>query len=217
MHSPTSWYFLLPDVGLAIELTDGVAISWDGRHVAHCTAVPHDVQPTDALFSVFFSMPSDVMAADVRSSEMLRAERHRASGPQCPLAQGERVWARWYPYACEAFWRRARGVVKEVGSTGVHIRWDGEGSMSYVSLAAAGRLLVRAGMVGQPSERGCERGLELVGRRVAVYWHYEDRVFEGVVQGCDDAGSHIVLYDDGETVTGLLGEPNGEFPFYCDL
>eukprot|EP00965_Chrysotila_dentata_P024290 804541-Pleurochrysis_carterae.AAC.1 len=33
----TSW-LLFPDVGLAIELIDGVGVSWDGRKLRHCLA-----------------------------------------------------------------------------------------------------------------------------------------------------------------------------------
>ena len=47
----TNWYFLMPNVhgvnndgthynGIAIKLRHGTAISWDGRVVRHCTAVP---------------------------------------------------------------------------------------------------------------------------------------------------------------------------------
>jgi hypothetical protein len=47
----TNWYFLMPNVhgvnnggthynGIAINLRHGTAISWDGRVVRHCTAVP---------------------------------------------------------------------------------------------------------------------------------------------------------------------------------
>ena len=47
----TNWYFLMPNVygvkddgthynGIAIKLKLGTAISWDGRVVRHCTAVP---------------------------------------------------------------------------------------------------------------------------------------------------------------------------------
>ena len=53
-------YLLFPHVGLAIELVDGVAVSWDGRVLAHCTSEPATaVRADDALFSLFFSLPID--------------------------------------------------------------------------------------------------------------------------------------------------------------
>jgi hypothetical protein len=49
----SNWYFILPNVygetnegtrfsGLAIQLTHGVAIQWDGRILRHCTSILHN-------------------------------------------------------------------------------------------------------------------------------------------------------------------------------
>ena len=54
-----------PDVGLAIELDDSCAISWDGRECAHCTSAPTEVGGNE-LLSLFFSLPTNVMNAAQR-------------------------------------------------------------------------------------------------------------------------------------------------------
>ena len=59
-------------------MCEGCAISWDGRHVVHCTSVPHDTPENDGLYSLFFSISDAAEQADGRSREMLDAERHRA-------------------------------------------------------------------------------------------------------------------------------------------
>ena len=30
-----------------------------------------------------------------------------------------------------------------------------------------------------------------------------------------ESGAHTVAYDDGQTITGPLGDPEGEFPIFC--
>jgi hypothetical protein len=67
-------WFLFPHVGLAVELVDGVAISWDGREIWHSTSAPSQpVQHDDALLSLFFSLPLDVVAAGERRRHMADA------------------------------------------------------------------------------------------------------------------------------------------------
>ena len=63
--NPTSemdnWWFVLPNLttedgkkGIAIELSNGLAIQWDGRKVKHCTAIP-SVPKEDSFIGAFFS------------------------------------------------------------------------------------------------------------------------------------------------------------------
>ena len=203
-------------MGLAIELSEGASISWDGRHISHCTSVPHDVSDGDALYSVFFSVSSKAEQADTRSREMLEAERHRArvGGAQRPFRVGDRVWARWYPCPGSGRWRRASGRIAEVlDAGGVCVAWVGEGTTTQISRAAQGNTLVHAGLVEEPEEAG--QGLPLVGQRVRVYWSGEDRIFPGVVKAFDgNLGHHTVAYDDGDIAEGALGDPLGDFPLY---
>jgi hypothetical protein len=55
-----SWWFLLPRHGVAIEIFHGTYISWDARHVEHCTAVPH-IYKGDAFLSVACMLPTAAM------------------------------------------------------------------------------------------------------------------------------------------------------------
>ena len=51
LWTESNWYFVLPYVsyrgssGVAIKLTHGMAVSWDGRKIYHCTSFP--TCPTD--------------------------------------------------------------------------------------------------------------------------------------------------------------------------
>ena len=56
-----NWWFVLPNLttkdnkkGIAIELSNGLAIQWDGRKVNHCTAIP-SVPTEDSFIGAFFS------------------------------------------------------------------------------------------------------------------------------------------------------------------
>ena len=71
----TSWWFVLPEHGVAIELQDGALISWDGRVVLHCSSVP---QATTDLFSVWTSVP----AAAERQHDM-DASMHNTLRARC--------------------------------------------------------------------------------------------------------------------------------------
>ena len=56
-----NWWFVLPNLttsdnkkGIAIELSNGLAIQWDGRKIKHCTAIP-SVPKDDSFIGAFFS------------------------------------------------------------------------------------------------------------------------------------------------------------------
>ena len=51
-----SWYLLFPEWEVAIEVTHGTWISWNGRYCGHCTAVPN-VAAGDSLLSLFCTIP----------------------------------------------------------------------------------------------------------------------------------------------------------------
>jgi hypothetical protein len=87
-----NWYFVLPNLygvdtchgycrhqfaGVAIELTHGVAISWDGRRVRHCTSVFKHGHPNNHVYATF-------CAPKVRVLNF--AQNGRASGQDRSLA-----------------------------------------------------------------------------------------------------------------------------------
>jgi hypothetical protein len=56
-----NWWFVLPNLtmdnkcrGVAIQLSNGLAIEWDGRKIKHCTAIP-SVPNDDSFVGAFFS------------------------------------------------------------------------------------------------------------------------------------------------------------------
>ena len=62
LTSPSdNWWMVFPNLttrkdnkkGVAIELSNGLAIQWDGRKVKHCTAIP-SVPEGDSLIGAFF-------------------------------------------------------------------------------------------------------------------------------------------------------------------
>ena len=202
------WWFLFPHVGLAVELVDGVAISWDGREVSHCTSAPSQpVRHDDALLSLFFSLPLDVIAAGERRRLMSDALVARHASDAYPRwRRNMSVWGKWYPFVGDVGtdrWYRATGTIVEVGSDGgVVVDWQGEAgrgrSSSALTLAQANQLLVCAGRV-TPYRHDMASGAALVGRRISVYWDVMDALYTGEVLAYDAASDeHLVRYDDGQ-------------------
>lgn len=94
------WWFLFGEHGLAIHLRDdpdvsATYLSWDGRALRHCTAVPTGVQDGDRLLSLFTTVQSKAISLQERLEEFKAAER------QCQLREppmavvGDGVWVRW--------------------------------------------------------------------------------------------------------------------------
>jgi hypothetical protein len=98
--STQNWYFVLPNVygkwppgsspkngqvfhGLAIKLTHGALISWDGRVIRHCTSM---MQRTKHVYGSFFAAKSSVVAYGARMAFMRDLMRRRRSGHQQGLA-----------------------------------------------------------------------------------------------------------------------------------
>lgn len=131
---PKTWFFLLPDVGLAIELWDGVAISWDGRAVRHCTAV-QESDPRDALMSLFFAVPKHVMKHDDDEANLRKAMRIRHGLKSlCPaFASNDHVWVKWRPSLNNGehrqkrkrsdVWTARHGIIGEVNEKGLYVKW----------------------------------------------------------------------------------------------
>eukprot|EP00965_Chrysotila_dentata_P057258 1899117-Pleurochrysis_carterae.AAC.3 len=132
----TSW-LLFPDVGLAIELIDGVGVSWDGRKLRHCTSAiehfPHAkkslqavlanpklVTDTASLLGFFTAMPKAALNSSHKQEEFVQARgalRHNggricASG-KARLLVGQKVWVRIFAEDGAA-WRRMTLVVEKV-------------------------------------------------------------------------------------------------------
>lgn len=55
------WWFLLPKHDVAIALTSGTFISWDGRLVEHCTSVPTISSDSIRLLSFFTAIPQNLV------------------------------------------------------------------------------------------------------------------------------------------------------------
>ena len=84
-----NWWFLFPRHGLAIELSHGTFISWDGRVAPHCTCVP-DVAEGERLMSLFCSLP--VPAVHLRDRLMSIQEQLRARAGQSGCALFESLY-----------------------------------------------------------------------------------------------------------------------------
>ena len=166
----------------------------------------------DALLSLFFSLPTNVVNAAERNMELKDAMRARAeSDPTAtaPLEVGTRVWAKWWvDLARPNAWFRATAHVKHVSEHGVTVSWVGrKGTETSFTWQNAHNTLVRAGRlerrrIGIPQVSGAE----LVGRRVRVYWPGDDRMYAGhVVAFHRESGAHEIEYDDGECLLEVLG------------
>jgi hypothetical protein len=200
-----------PDVGLAIELDDSCAISWDGRECAHCTSAATEVGGNE-LLSLFFSLPRNVMNAAQRMAELRAALVARAeSTPQATeeLKQHDRVWCKWWvDRSNDDGWYRATGHVVRTSAQGVTVAWTArKGTETTFTWQQARCALVHAGrlarrVTGEPQLCGAE----LVGRRVSVYWPGDDCMYSGKVVRYDARSRcHEIAYDDGDRLEEVLG------------
>ena len=131
-----SWYFLLPQHGIAIELCDGCAISWDGRAVYHCSGVPD--ADTD-LYSVWTSVSARVANAAGRTDDALAALKTRSAPRDGGHSRAVNFYAvfqrfgkvavryKWTAADGNTFW--ATGNLEDVnGKTGAVTIKDGPGT-----------------------------------------------------------------------------------------
>jgi hypothetical protein len=76
------WYFVLPNVygrrngdghrtynGLAIQLTHGVLISWDGRLIRHCTSLMNRPQESEHVYGTFFAAKNSIVRYGARIAQ----------------------------------------------------------------------------------------------------------------------------------------------------
>ena len=121
-----AWWLLFPRHGVAVQLTHGTWVSWDGRTAPHCTAVPV-VAEGDCLMSLFCSLPANVVnvlqrgevcraALCKRSSQGVEVSAGRALFDE--LREGMRVRYRFVPLAPPGKSKRA---LRDWGKA--HVRW----------------------------------------------------------------------------------------------
>jgi hypothetical protein len=89
-----SAWFLFPDWGIAIELSNDTWISWDGVNCAHCSSVPH-LKETNHIYSLFTAITGKVErnAKRVNACKGLLQERVHFD----TLSVNDMVSLRWVP------------------------------------------------------------------------------------------------------------------------
>ena len=91
-----SWWFLLPQHGLAIELCDGACISWDGRDITHCTAASLTLGEDCKLYSLWCSVHQtliDQVGLDASVRDALRRRQRDADSAR--FATGDDCYLLW--------------------------------------------------------------------------------------------------------------------------
>ena len=76
-YQSRSWWLLFPRHGVAVQLTHGTWVTWDGRCMPHATAVP-SVAEGDRLYSLFTSLPRFACNALARCVEGRAQQRERS-------------------------------------------------------------------------------------------------------------------------------------------
>ena len=176
LNPPTEWWFLCPDVGLAVKLVDGTCGSWNGKKVRHCTGVPVGISEGDDLLSLWIGSKSDMHACEQRRLMMSDALRVRAFLPEVRCRSwvvGDIVWVKWGVQGEQLAgdkWRRTTGIVCAVSEGGgITVEWPEEGKRYGMPVHEACERVALAGLVGPRPE---QTGAALVGFRVRVYWPY---------------------------------------------
>lgn len=112
----SSWWLLFPHWGVAVLITDGTWVSWDGRACPHCTAVPRVAQG-DMLMSLFASLPADMCRVFEREQACCEiiaarmtpgAKGAAAEGLFAELKVKMKVMLRWVPPAPEHLTKKGK-------------------------------------------------------------------------------------------------------------
>ena len=191
LSPPRAWFFCVVELSLAIELVDGCAGSWDGREIRHCSAIPVGISDGDALLSLWRGAKADAQRAALRMEEMcdaLRAREQSVYVRGMAWCIGQTVWVKWAPTGEQMagkIWRRTTGEIKDVLADGsIRVFWPSDDADDVLCAKEVRERMVHAGVVGPRPQLA---GLELVGRRIRVYWPYrcergygDDRVFAGL-------------------------------------
>ena len=207
---PSLW-FIFPHIGLAIEIDNGICISWDGRKAAHLTSVPWGLDDGDQLFAAFFALTIGVERCHQRTTEMrLALDAHNADGHP-PIASGSKVWVRWYPLPEEqpTLWRRATGRLKVRSDGDIEVCWP-DRRYTLFTPEEASRDIVPAGKLAP--QRDIDES-SMVGKTVRVYWSGRDDFFAGSVVAYDmSTHAHTIEYNCGEVRADVLG--SRETPYF---
>ena len=155
MAPPIAWFFLVPELSLAIRLCDGCALSWDGRVLRHCSAAPLGISRGDMLLSLWRGSKSDAQRAVLRMEEMRDALRAREMSPYVrglAWRVGEIVWVKWTAQGEQLagrVWRRTTGEITEVLSDGsLCIFWPSDDGDLVLDAKTVRERVVHAGVVG---------------------------------------------------------------------
>ena len=228
------WWFLVPSVGLAIELRHGCLLSWEGARVGHCTAVPQGVHESDALLSLYVGRYSRAGGVAARRAEFRDAvavrDAQRKAGCELALVPGESVWVQYEPFTGSAGWLRATGELERYASAGdagvpadvtapgrhALVSWTGphgpaRGTTAWFPEATVHAAFVRAGAVAATPDWAA--GCELVGKRIRVYFVCDDALYPGCVTAYDPDEGYVVDYDDGDRTEGELFWDSGAAGF----
>ena len=206
-----SWWFLFPDHSIAIQLEDGIRMSWDGRHIAHCS-VSSGYPEGDRLLSFFVGEYSRCRAADRRIADFHASVRLGEEG-EYPFSIGDAIWVAWYP-GRRGFIRARAYIVDMLPNGGMLVAWhrNSRDVTTYESapmLGHAGRVArVPSSMVGEG----------LVGARICVYNDVRDDFTHGTVSAYLQDG-HLVTYDSGDNKVEQLFHHSGrpKFVLECSM
>lgn len=143
---PEGWYFLLTDVGLAIELCHGACVSWDGREVRHCTSIASPISNKDVLLSYYFGMSAPLKRAYERLRKFEACQAFRRCNKQTypAFALGMQVSVQ----VTKQNKKRIReGVIVAKDGESMHIAFEtGKNSRQALPYACDDQSIVIAGM-----------------------------------------------------------------------
>lgn len=212
LPAPRMWWFLFPDVGLAIELSHGVVISWDGRAARHCTAL-QECDTRQHLYSLFYALPKIVGAECDHVTQMraaLSIRRQVAHACDTSFKLGDLVWVKWRPCKRKPkSWVRRRARITQICDGQTTLGWCSRHSIStYTSFTdipdqILHDTVVHAGALDAAmyAHRPC---LSMLGQHLRVYSAADDEVVEGVAVDMylhiDSGNAYVDVMSQGSLV-----------------
>jgi hypothetical protein len=111
-HKTKTTWLLFPEWGVAIQLSHGTWISWNGKHCAHCSSVPREEIDNFHIYSLFTSQPKDLCQFlekkiipkhkalnwdDVKAGSRVSARFHKRGKliTATIVKRDEELWFRW--------------------------------------------------------------------------------------------------------------------------
>jgi hypothetical protein len=95
----SSWWFLIPEWGVAIALDHDTWISWDGRVQRHCTSVPL-ICEGDHFYSLFCSLPAALLTVRERVISCVQTMQGRSAGE---LVRGGELFEQLREHMCVSY------------------------------------------------------------------------------------------------------------------